>query len=83
MSALGTMLLILLLLPLAAFDGDGPTIRGHSSNKLWRSINRRECDQNRECESGKWCCDQCCARSNCECRSEDVGGGVNIRVCDC
>nr|UMA82587.1 conotoxin precursor Q [Conus ebraeus]DAZ85910.1 TPA_inf: conotoxin precursor Q [Conus ebraeus]DAZ86068.1 TPA_inf: conotoxin precursor Q [Conus ebraeus]DAZ86264.1 TPA_inf: conotoxin precursor Q [Conus ebraeus] len=84
MSTLGMMLLILLLLlPLAAFDGDGPTSRGHSSDELLNSMNRRECEQNRNCESGRWCCDDCCTRLDCGCKAKDIGGGVMVQVCDC
>nr|UMA83870.1 conotoxin precursor Q [Conus judaeus] len=83
MSTLGMMLLILLLLlPLAAFDGDGPTSRGHSSDELLNSLNTRECNQEQPCASQKWCCEYCCARSDCECKWV---GGLTIKdyECDC
>nr|ATF27661.1 conotoxin [Conus praecellens] len=83
MSTLRMMLLILLLLlPMAAFADDRPTIRGQRSAKFLKSITKRECDQGRPCTSGKWCCDDCCKRSNCGCRWE-ILDGIRYRVCDC
>nr|UMA83868.1 conotoxin precursor Q [Conus judaeus] len=68
MSTLGMMLLILLLLlPLAAFDGDGPTIRGHRSAGFLKSVIKRSCVKETPCASNKWCCENCCRRSDCGC----------------
>uniref|UniRef100_A0A0K8TTN8 Conopeptide n=1 Tax=Conus lenavati TaxID=1519839 RepID=A0A0K8TTN8_CONLV len=81
MSTLGMMLpILLLLLPLVAFDGDGPTIQGQRSAMLLKSITKRDmCDQGgRDCPSRKWCCDDCCATTDCWCERKY---GVKYCVC--
>uniref|UniRef100_A0A0C9RYH5 Ctr_17_N conopeptide n=1 Tax=Conus tribblei TaxID=101761 RepID=A0A0C9RYH5_CONTD len=82
MSTLGMMLpILLLLLPLAAFADDGPTDgRGWGSAKLLKSITKRDmCDQGRrDCPSRKWCCDDCCATTDCWCEKE-----YGVRFCAC
>nr|UMA82899.1 conotoxin precursor Q [Conus ebraeus]DAZ86263.1 TPA_inf: conotoxin precursor Q [Conus ebraeus] len=83
MSKLGMMLLILLLLlPLAAFDGDRPTIRGQRSAKFLKSVIKRSCVKETPCASNKWCCENCCSSSDCEC---DFVGPNHMKsfVCVC
>uniref|UniRef100_A0A0C9S5U2 Ctr_108_N conopeptide n=1 Tax=Conus tribblei TaxID=101761 RepID=A0A0C9S5U2_CONTD len=84
MSTLGMMLpILLLLLPLAAFADDGPTDgQGWGSAKLLKSITKREGEQaGRPCDSGKWCYDDCCETSNCECQKNNVGYGYCASPC--
>nr|AMP44680.1 conotoxin [Conus betulinus] len=82
MSALGMMLLLLHLLPLVAFDGDGPTIRGRRNARFLKRMTTRTCNPETPCSSNKWCCDECCERSDCGCKWEG-GSTIKIYVCDC
>nr|A0A125S9F0.1 RecName: Full=Conotoxin Im016; AltName: Full=Conopeptide im016; Flags: Precursor [Conus imperialis]AME17674.1 conopeptide im016 [Conus imperialis] len=81
MSTLGMMLLILLLLvPLATFADDGPTMRGHRSAKLLAHTTRDSCPSGTNCPSKICCNGNCCSKSSCRCETNQA---TKERVCVC